>query len=161
MSTTAQLKKGLKIFDDQSSVGSDNLFYVPRQGDSVEISAQRRKRKQSVKSVKSLRAKSSRQHPAPPRLRRPRTSSPVSAPVETGWKENPPGIICDQNNNAVLTNLYRIDPVQDLSRLVDPVEDLSRLVDNFDFFPAICQVFAPEILPPTSGTTEAEASPAD
>ena len=118
----------LIFFDDQSPIGSDDLFYIPRRGDIIKDSDQRLERKPPDKS---LRSKFSRQLPAPPRLRRPgRTSSPVSAPVQTCWKENPPDkIIYDENTEAVLSKLYSMGPV----------EDLSCLVDNFDFFPTICQ----------------------
>ena len=60
----------------------------------------------------------------------------MTAPVATGRMVDPPEILCDINNNAATTttNLYRISPVQDLSRMVDPVDDLSHRVSKFDFF---------------------------
>ena len=50
----------LRFFDNQLPIGSDELFYIPRQGDSIENNLQRLKREPPDKSVKSLRAKFSR-----------------------------------------------------------------------------------------------------
>ena len=119
----------LIFHDDQSPIGSDNLFYVPRQVDYCIDNEQ-------LPSLEFLPAQISRL-PASARKRqrpaRPRTSSPVSAhvPARTCLKEKPPEIFLydDDNCNAVENNLNK----------TDSIEDLYSLIDNFKIFPNNCQ----------------------
>ena len=120
----------LTFYDDQPPLGEDDLYYVPRRWDIIQ---ECEKRLECKPPDKSFRATFSRL-PAARRKRPARqlTSSPVSArePLQTCWKEKPPdNIIYDDNANEVITNLYKMDPV----------EDLNNLVEKFSLLHTVCQ----------------------
>ena len=61
---------------------------------------------------------------------RPLASSPVSEPVQACWNAEPPDkIIFDNNENEIITNLYKVEPVEDLR--------VNELVENFSLLQTI------------------------
>ena len=121
----------LIFYDDQPPIGDDDLSYVPRRWELIE-ERDRLMGKPPEPFPPLFAAQISRQPAVTLRTEhaQPLASLTVSEPVQVCWDAEPPDkIMFDNNKNEIVTNLYKVNPIEDLT--------VNSLTQNFSLLKTI------------------------